>query len=194
MIRSLAPLALLLAAALAGCASRSAPKPEAPPTRLKTMEHSPLSDFNIGGGDIPVLLQLAVTDTYRRPSPLTCETLAEEVTALDIMLGPDLDTLKAADKPDEFVETALVNAIRGLVPYSGILRLITGAKAHQRRIAEAVAAGAVRRGYLKGLGETLGCAVPAAPLHVAPDAAPPADGPVPAAGEPMPEPEPVPQP
>jgi hypothetical protein len=87
--------------------------------------------------------------------------------ALDVILGPDLDTLKAADKPNEFAKTALVGAVRGLLPYSGLLRLITGAKARQRRIAEAIAAGGVRRGYLKGLGESLGCAVPAAPLQVA---------------------------
>jgi hypothetical protein len=168
--------------ALGGCASQPAPKPEEPYERLETMEHSPLSDFNIGGGDIPVLLQLAVTDPYRKPSPLNCATLVEEVTALDIILGPDLDTLKAADKPEEFVENALVNAVRGLVPYGGVLRMITGAKARQRRIAEAIAAGAVRRGYLKGVGETLGCALPATPLHVAPDALPtlpPPDAPAP---------------
>jgi hypothetical protein len=172
MKRFPAPLALCLAVALPGCASRSAPKPEPPPKRLETMEHSPLSDFNIGGGDIPLLLQQAVTDTYRKPSPLTCEALAEEVTALDVILGPDLDTLKAADVPEEFAETALVSALRGLVPYSGVLRLITGAKARQRQIAEALAAGTVRRGYLKGVGETLGCALPAAP-RPAPAAAPP---------------------
>lgn len=190
MKSSPAPLALCLAVALGGCASGSAPKPEKPPAPLETMEHSPLSDFNIGGGDIPELLLLAVTDTYRKPSPLTCATLIEEVAALDVILGPDLDSLKAADKPDEFVETALVNAVRGLVPYSGVLRLITGAKARQRRIAEAIAAGGIRRGYLKGLGESLGCAVPAAPLHVAPEPAPAVEATAPAAATPVPEPAP----
>ena len=166
------PLVLVLAVALGGCASQPGPKPAVPPAPLKTMEHSPLSDLNIGGSAIPDVLQRAVTDTYRKPTPLTCETLGEEVLALDLILGPDLDTLKAADKPDDFAKTALVGAIRGLVPYSGILRLITGAKARQRRIAEAIAAGGVRRGYLKGLGETFGCEVPAAPVHAAPGPAP----------------------
>ncbi len=171
------PLLLALSVALGGCASAPAPKREpAPPAPMKTMDQSPLSDLNIGGGEIPDVLLRAVTDTYSKPSPLTCETLGAEVLALDIVLGPDLDTLKAADKPDEFAKTALVNAIRGLVPYSGVLRLLTGAKARQRRIAEAIAAGGVRRGYLKGLGESFGCEVPAAPVHVLPDApqAPPA--------------------
>lgn len=160
----LAALVLLIS----GCASQPAMKAEPPDELLKTMHHSPLSDLNIGGGDIPNLLLRAVSDTYEKPTPLTCETLGAEVLSLDVMLGPDLDTLKAADKPDEFVKSALVGAVRGLLPYSGLLRLITGAKARQRRIAEAIAAGAVRRGYLKGLGESLGCAAPAAPLQVAP--------------------------
>ena len=175
MIRPLPPLVMALALALGGCASRPESKPPAapPPGPLKTMQDSPLSDLNIGGGDIPDVLLRAVNDTYLKPTPLNCETLGAEVLALDRVLGPDLDTLKAADKPDEFAKTALVNAIRGLVPYSGVLRLITGAKARQRRIAEAIAAGGVRRGYLKGLGESFGCDVPAAPLHRAPEAPPP---------------------
>lgn len=167
----LLPLALALALVLGGCASRPAAKPSAPvpPAPIKTLDDSPLSDLNIGGGDIPDVLLRAVNDTYLKPTPLNCDTLAAEVRALDIVLGPDLDTLKAADKPDEFAKTALVNAIRGLVPYSGVLRVITGAKARQRRIAEAIAAGGVRRGYLKGLGESFGCEVPAAPVHVVPE-------------------------
>lgn len=168
MTPPLPPLLLMLAALLAGCASRPETRPTPPPAPIKTMDQSPLSDLNIGGDDIPDVLLRAVNDTYLKPTPLDCDTLGAEVLALDIVLGPDLDTLKAADRRDEFAKTALVNAIRGLVPYSGVLRLITGAKARQRRIAEAIAAGGVRRGYLKGLGETFGCAVPAAPVHVAP--------------------------
>jgi hypothetical protein len=172
MTPHLPPLLLVMALALGGCASQPSPKPE-PPARLKPLETSPLSDLNIGGGEIPDVLLRAVNDTYLKPQPLNCDTLGAEVLALDVVLGPDLDTLKAAEVPDEFAKTALVGAIRGLVPYSGVLRMITGAKARQRRIAEAIAAGGVRRGYLKGLGETFGCEVPAAPVHVAP-AQPPA--------------------
>jgi hypothetical protein len=176
MKQPLPPLLLMLAALLAGCASQPATRPPPPPAPIKTMDQSPLSDLNIGGGEIPDVLLRAVTDTYLKPTPLNCETLGAEVLALDIVLGPDLDTLKAADRPDDFAKTALVGAIRGLVPYSGVLRLITGAKARQRRIAEAIAAGGVRRGYLKGLGENFGCEVPAAPVHALPAApqAPPA--------------------
>ena len=166
-IKIILPALVLL---VSGCASQPASKAEPEHERLKTMDGSPLSDINIGGSEIPAVLVRAVSDTYEKPAPLSCESLGEEVLALDVILGPDLDTLKAADKPNEFAKTALVGAVRGLLPYSGLLRLITGAKARQRRIAEAIAAGGVRRGYLKGLGESLGCAVPAAPLQVAPAA------------------------
>lgn len=176
MTQPLPPLLLMLAALLAGCASQPATRPPPPPAPIKTMDQSPLSDLNIGGGEIPDVLQRAVTDTYLQPTPLSCETLGAEVLALDIALGPDLDTLKAADRPDDFAKNALVNAVRGLVPYGGVLRVVTGARARDRRIDEAIAAGSVRRGYLKGLGETFGCAVPAAPVRALPAApqAPPA--------------------
>lgn len=170
MDASLPPLllALGLGLALGGCASQPAPKAEPPPAPLKTMDGSPLADLNIGGDKIPDPLLRAVEDTYRQPDPLDCQALEREVLALDQALGPDLDTLKASDRPDEFARNAVVNAIRGLVPYNGVLRVITGAKARQRRIAEAIAAGSVRRGYLKGVGESLGCGVPAAPVRGAP--------------------------
>jgi len=38
------------------------------------MQDSPLSDLNIGGGDIPDVLLRAVNDTYLKPTPLNCET------------------------------------------------------------------------------------------------------------------------
>jgi hypothetical protein len=134
------------------------------------MGRSPLSDFNLGEDNIPDVLLRAVADTYAAPSPLDCAALGAEIVEIDAILGPDLDTLKAADRADDFTRTALVGALRGLIPYHGVIRFLSGAGERERRIAEAVAAGAVRRGYLKGLGGSLGCAPPAAPVHI------PADG------------------
>lgn len=154
---------------MAGCASQPDTRPddasvEDRPT-IQQADHSPLSDFNLGSGDIPIVLQRAISNTYDQPTPFDCTTLGAEITALDLVLGPDLDQLKSADKSGEFAASFLAGAIRGMIPYHSVLRLISGARQRERRVAAAIAAGGIRRGYLKGLGEASRCAVPAAPAR-----------------------------
>ena len=43
----------------------------------------------------------------------------------------------------------------------GAVRRLTGAERYSREVAAAIAAGTVRRAYLKGFGQSAGCAVPA---------------------------------
>lgn len=132
------------------------------------MGRSPLSDFNLGADNIPEVLLSAVADTYAVPAPLDCAGLAAEIVELDSILGPDLDTLKAAARTEDFMGTALVGALRSLIPYRGVIRFLSGARQRERRILEAIGAGVVRRGYLKGLGESIACAPPAAPVRGTP--------------------------
>jgi hypothetical protein len=154
----------------AGCASspRTVEDPASDPGKMGRMGRSPLSDFNLGEDNIPEVLRSAVADTYAVPGPLDCAGLGAEIVDLDSILGPDLDTLKAAERTEDFMGTALVGALRSLIPYRGVIRFLSGARHRERRILEAIGAGAVRRGYLKGLGESIGCAPPAAPVRVAP--------------------------
>jgi hypothetical protein len=69
---------------------------------------------------------------------------------------------------DRAKEEAL-NAIAGLasdvIPFRGWVRKITGAERHDKTIQQSIAAGAVRRAYLKGLGEARGCDPPGTPMH-----------------------------
>lgn len=155
--------ALLLGA---GCAStpRNGQEADAQPGEMGRMGRTPLADFNPGDDDIPKVLLRAVADTYAAPSSLDCAALGAEIIEIDAILGPDLDTLKAADRSDDFARTAFVGALRSLIPYHGVIRFLSGANKRERRIAEAIAAGAVRRGYLKGLGASIGCGPPAAPV------------------------------
>ena len=51
---------------------------------------------------------------------------------------------------------------RLLLPYSGLVSTVTGARRHDQQIIEAITAGSVRRGYLKGLGEAYRLPLPAA--------------------------------
>ncbi|MDD3837339.1 MAG: hypothetical protein PHG43_05835 [Phenylobacterium sp.] len=111
------------------------------------------------GPQTPVLLRDIAQAPYAAPDPRTCETIARELAGLDAVLGPDVDVADA-DGEDQIGEWAR-GAVRGLVPYRGVVRFLTGAGRRERELAQAVLAGTARRGYLKGLRESLACPFPA---------------------------------
>jgi hypothetical protein len=45
------------------------------------------------------------------------------------------------------------------------VRKLDGAERHSKEVAAAIAAGSVRRAFLKGVGQALGCQAPAAPMQ-----------------------------
>lgn len=53
---------------------------------------------------------------------------------------------------------------RNFYPVSRTLRELTGAKDHERKFRDAIAAGLMRRAYLKGVGQNMKCSYPARPL------------------------------
>jgi hypothetical protein len=134
---------------------------------------TPLSDFNLIRTEIMPILLAAAKAPYRSPDDKTCKGLEAEVNALDRSLGPDLDAAGAADEislleqGSNEVGNAAMGALRGaaegLIPFRSWVRRLTGAEQHSKDVAAAVAAGIVRRAYLKGLGQAGGCPVPAAP-------------------------------
>jgi len=102
---------------------------------------------------------------YSPPDDGTCNGLATEVTALDAVLGPDLDVLTKAGRPiGNTAAKALTQASHSLVPYRSWIRKLSGAEKRAERLAAALLAGTARRAFLKGLGVAQGCAPPAAPL------------------------------
>ncbi len=169
---------------LVGCANRGpAPTEDAPATgeatrpltegRLAQAAVAPLTDLNLLKAKIPPVLQAALKTPYGRPQRPGCEAIAGEVLALDKVLGADLDTPATASNPSlvergsAAAEDAVVGAVRktteGIVPFRGWVRQLTGAERDAKEVAAAVAAGAVRRAYLKGLGQAQGCSGAAAP-------------------------------
>jgi hypothetical protein len=148
----------------------NAPQASSPPQSNRSGEivKQPLKDLNIIQDEIPAVLLDAKSAPYAKSQEATCESLTTEIEDLDVALGRDLDLDQEADDSmskkisDETFNLAR-GAISGLIPYRGILRRVTGAEKHARAINEALLAGAVRRSYLKGFGESLGCAYPAAP-------------------------------
>jgi hypothetical protein len=173
---SLPLAAALLAAALAGCASPSADKAGQAVGQAATQ---PLQDLNVVRAEIPPVLVAAQKSPYALPADRSCTGIADDVRALDAVLGADLDT-PATDRNPSLVERgasdALRNAAEGVIPFRGWVRRLTGAERYSREVAAAIAAGTIRRAYLKGFGQSTGCAVPAAPALAPP--APPASAPV----------------
>jgi hypothetical protein len=164
---------LALASALAGCASPDAHRGEAAQQQLTQAATTPLSDLNLVRADIPAVLAAAQKAPYGLPADRSCAALGTEVQALDAALGADLDTPPTASNPGLIerggaaVGNAAVGAVRsaaeGVVPFRGWVRKLSGAEQYSKDVAAAIAAGTVRRAFLKGVGQANGCVGAAAP-------------------------------
>ncbi len=167
-LRSLS-LAAATVLVLGACAS-------ADKSRVTDAAATPLNDLNLVNAPIPELLKTARKAPYAMPAESGCEALAQQVRALDEVLGPDLDTPATASNPGliergtnavgDAAVGALKGAAQGVVPFRGWVRKLTGAERYSRDVQAAIAAGTVRRAYLKGLAAARAC-VPAAPATAA---------------------------
>jgi len=174
MHKTLRRLALVLPVFISACAVHgTAPKTQTS-SRVGEAITAPLADLNLLRTRIPPVLIEAQKFPYQLPANSTCEMLVDEIRMLDEALGPDLD----APKPDtdltlmergtEEAGDAAIGAIRNTavswMPYRSWVRKLTGAEKDSKEVASAIAAGIVRRAYLKGLGQAQGCPAPASPL------------------------------
>lgn len=131
----------------------------------KTVLDRPLGDLNVMRPEIAAALQKAARAPYAPPDP-RCEAITFEIQQLETALGPDFDRKSAvSNKTLPTVAQLEGEAAGSFIPYEGALRFITGAARRDRKVAEMILAGAVRRAYLKGTGEARGCAT-AAPIRV----------------------------
>ncbi len=124
----------------------------------------PLRDARIKQDKIPEILLLAASAPYSSAHTQNCAAITREVSQLTSVLGPDVDA--PATKKGESAAVAAAAArgvVSSFIPGLGLVRVITGADKAQRRAEAAVYAGAIRRGYLKGIGRTKGCRGTAAP-------------------------------
>lgn len=125
---------------------------------------APLRDLRIEDKEIPQALQLAASAPYSSDGTRTCAEIAAAVEAITQAIGPDADTPSAETGQGAAAGAAGARAAVGaLIPGYGLVRVITGATKHEQRVQAAVYGGAVRRAYLKGLGQARGCKAPAAP-------------------------------
>lgn len=130
---------------------------------------APLRDLNVVKAEIPDILLEAVENPYAKPpAKWRCPQLAALIRPLDEALGPDIDRLPPEDENlrNRGKSTALgaaADMASGAIPFRGVVRQITGAASHDKRVQAAIIAGNVRRAYLKGLGEARGCPAAAIP-------------------------------
>lgn len=166
-------LAPVLAAVLAGTGCSTTEPAPAASSAVGQAAVTPLNDLNLVRAEIPPTLVAAQKAPYGMPADSGCATLRGEVEALDAVLGSDLDTAPSAGNPglvergSAAVGSAATGALRGaaegIIPFRGWVRKLSGAERYSRDVAAAIAAGTVRRAFLKGLGQAAGCPVPAAP-------------------------------
>lgn len=114
--------------------------------------------LGLTGADIPDLLKTVAANPYKAPAEPACETIPAEILALNEVLGSDVD--QAAPKKSyvaAFAVRQVKGAVRGLVPYRGAIRFLTGADRKDHELVAAAQAGYARRGFLRGLEANLHC-------------------------------------
>jgi hypothetical protein len=137
---------------------------------IKGAAEAPLRDINVLRTKIPGVLLQAMADPYERPAGKSCQGLAVLIQPLNDALGADLDAPEP-DKDDLLGRGKtttfglMAGAAQDVIPFRAWVRKLSGAERHDRYVQAAITAGAVRRAYLKGLGEAKGCDPPATPSH-----------------------------
>jgi hypothetical protein len=126
----------------------------------------PGSETGLGlmGADIPQLLQDIKAEPYRAAAAPACQTIPAEIVAIDDLIGPDVDfTPPKTDASTDMEKKAMkggASMVRGLVPYGGVFRFVTGANKKDDALREAILAGYARRGFLRGVQAGLTCPTP----------------------------------
>lgn len=145
---------------LVGCAGTEQSK-------LASAAATPLNDLNLVQAPIPAALQEALKAPYALPSDPSCAAVVAEIRALDELLGADLDVPATPSNPSLLerggaeVTARAVSAVQttadGVVPFRGWVRKLSGAEQYSSRVAAAIAAGGVRRAFLRGVNAGRAC-------------------------------------
>lgn len=123
---------------------------------------TPLKDLGLMEDEIPARLEALISNPYTLEKGTTCDGLRTEMDALNELLGPDIDTPKMAlasqdsafSQGADLVSDAAIGFVRSqvnIIPMRSIVRTLTGARKHEKRLARANEAGKLRRAYIKGV-------------------------------------------
>jgi hypothetical protein len=138
---------------------------------------APLRDMNLTSENIPVILVRAYAKPYDTSELGSCRAILEQVSALDLALGPDVDIPRAPTAEEDMLSKgrslagdAALDAVRsatsGVLPVRSWVRRFSGANRAEQEAKAIVLAGSVRRGFLKAMGSQQHCDWPAAPLDL----------------------------
>ncbi len=135
---------------------------------LDTVENiatKPLKDLNIMKKKVPPELLEVMDNPYALKGIRKCSDFRREVNKLTAVLGPDVDSAEAQAASNkeqtaaEFVFGAAESVAGSLIPFSGVIRMISGASKRDNFAKAAVYAGSVRRAYLKGTARAKRCKI-----------------------------------
>ncbi len=121
---------------------------------------TPANDLNLRKDDIPRLLIDAQDKPYALSGLGNCRRLTAAVGSLDAVLGDDVDLPQNDDgqlRPGRVAQSV----VGSFIPFRGVIRELSGANEHDRKMRVAILAGVARRSFLKGTGQARGCAYPA---------------------------------
>ena len=135
---TLAPIALILAALAASPAFALEKE------TITDAAMQPLRDLSVIRTETPQILQKAAEAPYA-PSG-DCEIMRQEIADLDKVLGDDIGAVN--DGGGTLITSAVRSAVK--LPFSGVIRRITGAHKRDEAYEDALLAGVARRAYRKG--------------------------------------------
>lgn len=152
-------LVLILCCVTAGCATTTYHfRPG--DNRVVLAVQGPLRDLGVMREEPPEILARAVEQPYALPNGFDCDANLAEIAELDQVLGPDLRL--PGEGQDEFwvdppgLIAGVISGAIGL-PYSSVVRRLTGAARRDRALRGAIMAGMVRRSFLRGIMLSRGC-------------------------------------
>lgn len=166
----LAPALLALSSAAPALAQEQGPQEEAPANRPITddtvtagdVAKTPLSDLNLTRAEIDALLLQARSNPYDTKGLRRCSDIVAAVERLDMLLGEDLDIAEGRNRGVDPGRVAQW-AVGTFIPFRGLIREVSGARAHERKVRDAIIGGMMRRAFLKGVGQQKGFRYPGRP-------------------------------
>jgi hypothetical protein len=139
--------------AVAGCAATTYSH-RGGDNRVSDAAGEPFRDVGWTRENPPEVLIRAAEAPYALPSDTECSAILNEISALDLVLGPDLDRSDELEEEASFDASGLLSgAIGGIIglPYRRIIRRVSGAEGRESVLRDAIRAGMVRRAFLKGV-------------------------------------------
>ena len=129
---------------------------------IENIGEKPLKDLNIIKPKVAPEMERIMEEPYSLKGIKTCGQYRTAIGRLTELLGPDVDSPQLQKKDKSPAEVALglgESAAGSLIPFTGLIRRISGAEARDKYAKAAVYAGSVRRAYLKGTARAKRCKV-----------------------------------